>query len=172
MEPSPAKKVSESALNYCPRLIFPDDINPMGTTFGGFIMAEMDKAAAIVAAEHSRSICTTVQADGIIFSEPAYLGELLIMMASANRAWTSSMEIGVKVFARNPMKNTTRVVTRGYLTFVRLGPDGKPAPLPQIVPETVEEKRRFEEADIRRQARLTMKKLLEEKKKAIQNSPI
>ena len=116
-------------------------------------MAQLDRLAAIVAARHAEGPCATVFVDSMEFHQPAYRGELLVMLAACNRAWGSSMEIGVKVFAEGFPKPQRRHMLSAYFTFVGLNDKMKPQQVPLLVPETAEEKRRYEEADLRRQRR-------------------
>lgn len=151
------KNVSESKIDYYPYEIFPHDLNPMNTIFGGTVMAEADKIAGIVAQRHSGKISVTLLVDSIRFLAPARQGETLVFKASLNRAWNTSMEIGVKVIAENFLKKESRHVLSAYFTFVALNVRGRPAQVPSASPETDEEKRRFNEAGIRRNKRLENK---------------
>jgi len=149
-----SKTVGQSAVNDYARLIFETDINARGTVFGGRIMEIADMLAGIVALRHTGMDCVTLSADSVKFLHPAVKGEILVFKASVNRAWTTSMEIGVKVYAQNTRTQEDRHICKAYFTFVGIGEDGKPAKIPRIVPETTDEKRRFEEAQIRRERRL------------------
>lgn len=148
------KKVSESAINDYPYILFETDINPRGTAFGGRVMELADKVAAMVSRRHSRTDCVTLYVDSFKFLGPAVKGEMLIYKAAVNRVWKTSMEIGIKVCAEEPMTGKRRHVVSAYFTFVGIGDDGKPATLPQVIPETEDDKRRFEKADLRRTRRL------------------
>lgn len=162
MGESVPKKVSESAIHDQTYPIFPHDLNMYGTVFGGCVMAQIDKVAAVVAMRHSGLNCVTKLVDEQEFIDAAYLHEMLVMKASVNRVWNTSMEIGVKVFAENAKTRQKRHVVSAYLTFVAVDDQKRPIPLPQAIPETEEEKRRFEEAQWRRDER---KKKAEAKKK-------
>ncbi|MDO8466569.1 MAG: acyl-CoA thioesterase [bacterium] len=151
LEPKTAK---ESAINDYPYILFETDINPRGTAFGGRVMEVADKVAAIVSRRHSRVDCVTLQVDSLKFIGPAVKGEVLVYKAAVNRVWRTSMEIGVKVYAESPRTGERRHVVSAYFTFVGIGDDSRPITLPQAIPETDEEKRRYEKADLRRQRRL------------------
>ncbi len=117
-------------------------------------MSILDRLALVVAERHSERACATVAVDALHFLAPAFLGEVLIFKASLNRAWNTSMEVGLKVMAENVVTRERRHVISAYFTFVALDENHKPAPIPAAIPETPLEKRRFEEADIRKKNRI------------------
>lgn len=147
-----AKKVSESAVTTV-RLMMPTDGNIMGNVFGGSIMKYVDEIAAIVAFRHTKRNCVTASIDRMNFLAPVYVGNILILKAAINYVGRTSMEIGVRIEAQNPL--TGEVVHTGscYLTYVALDEKGKPIPVPKIIPETEEEKRRYREGLTRRKMR-------------------
>jgi len=149
-----AKAPSESAIEQNVYKVFPNDLNSKYTVFGGLVMGLCDRTALIVAERHSRATCVTAAVDSLQFVAPARAGDTLIIKSAVNRAWRSSMEIGVHVAAENSHTGETRHVVSAYLTFVALGDDGTPQSVPAIAPQTTVEKRRFEEAGERRQHRL------------------
>ena len=162
MEDLKPKKVSESAIDFYPHEIFPNDLNPndlnpRGMVFGGKVLLMIDNVAGIVAQRHSRRTCVTAELDSVVFLAPAFKGETLILKAALNRVWSSSMEIGVKIFAENFRTGESRHVVSAYLTFVALGEDGHKIKINPVEPETEDEKRRFREADERRIHRLKIK---------------
>jgi acyl-CoA hydrolase len=148
------KKVAASAVDNHVYKIFPNDLNAHYTVFGGLVMAICDRIALVVAERHAGHVCVTASVDSVHFMAPAKDGETLVVKAACNRAWTSSMEIGVKVLAENSFKNEHRHIVSAYLTFVSLDGEGRPQPVPPLLLETDDEKRRFEEAQFRRNARL------------------
>jgi acyl-CoA hydrolase len=141
--------------------IFPNDLNSRGTVFGGMIMAICDRIALVVAERHSKCICVTASVDAMHFLQPAGQGDNLLFKAAINRAWNTSMEIGVRVEAEHWQTGNKRHVISAYFTFVAVDENKKPTPVPPVIPETPIEKRRFEEAEDRRQRR---KKEAEERK--------
>jgi len=155
MSDAVAKKVSESAINYYPYEIFPNDLNPKGTVFGGTVMQVADRLAGVVAQKHSGKIAVTLLVDSMRFLAPASQGETLIFKAAVNRVWQSSMEIGVKVCAENFQTSERRHVLSAYFTFVALDENGRPTTIPPVLPETIGEWRRYDEAELRRQTRLS-----------------
>ena len=151
------KRPSESAVEQNVYKIFPNDLNSEYTVFGGLVMGLCDRTALIVAERHSRHSCVTAAVDSFNFLAPAHSGETLVVKAAINRAWRSSMEIGVYVAAEDSFRGNTRHVVSAYLTFVALDKNGSPIPVPPVLPETDVERRRFEAAEERRDARLEMR---------------
>jgi len=147
-----AKKVSESAIVLY-RLMMPNDANPAGNVFGGTILKLMDEVASIVAFRHCRKNVVTASIDRMNFFAPVYVGNLIALKASVNYVGNTSMEIGVRIEAED--LRTGQVVHTGscYLTYVALDENGKPTPIPKIIPETEEEKRRYNQALARRKLR-------------------
>lgn len=157
----PACTVSYSAVREQVYMVFPNDLNSNDTVFGGLIMAQMDRYAAVVADRHASGICVTVGVDAVHFIAPARRGDVLIFNAAVNRAWGSSMEVGCKVEAEKIGGGDRRHILSAYLTFVAMK-DGKPSRVPALLPETPAETQRFEEAQIRREARLRNARELEQ----------
>jgi acyl-CoA hydrolase len=131
-----------------------NDLNAGETVFGGLIMAHMDRYAAVVADRHAGGVCVTASVDAVHFLAPARKGDVLVFAVSVNRAWNTSMEIGVRVEAECIGTTDRRHILSAYLTFVALDSAGKPRPVPALRPETTEEQRRYAEAQVRRNARL------------------
>jgi acyl-CoA hydrolase len=148
------KKISESSVNDHSHKVFPNDLNSNGTTFGGMIMATADRTALVVAERHSSCVCVTVSVDAMHFIAPATKGDILIFKAAVNRSWRTSMEIGVRVIAEHYQTGRSTHILSAYFSFVAVDDRGRPTEVPQIIPETPIEIRRFEEAEIRRQKRL------------------
>src|SRR5215475_11619615 len=141
--------------------VLPNDANPLGTLLGGKLMHLIDIAGAMAAHRHSRSHVVTASMDHIDFRQPVHIGDLLILQSSINRAFNTSMEVGVKCWVENYIAGTTRHVGSAYLTFVAVDEHGKHHQVPPVIPETAEEKRRYEDAGRRREAR----KLEQERRK-------
>jgi len=148
---------SESATEML-ELVLPNDTNNLGNLLGGRLMHWIDMAAAAAARRHSRRIAVTASLDSLDFLHPVRRGEHVVLKASINRAFGSSMEVGVKVFSEDTTSGHLDHVASAYMTFVAIGDDGRPKPTPPIDPQTDEEKRRFEEAGTRRKARLARRK--------------
>ncbi len=136
----------------------PQSQNVAGTFFGGALLAFIDRAAAFCAMKHAGRPVVTKSIDSVEFNQPIYIGELVVIHASVNFTGRTSMEVGVKVFAQNPMTGEERHTNTCYATFVALDPDGRPTPIPAILPETDDEKRRHAAGRARRDERLEKRK--------------
>jgi acyl-CoA hydrolase len=134
-------------------VVLPNDTNPLGNLLGGRLMQMIDIAGALAAHRHSRSHVVTASMDHIDFLAPVHIGDLLILKSSVNRAFNTSMEVGVKCWVENYIAGTTRHVASAYLTFVAVDQHGRHHQVPPVVPESGEEKRRYEDAGRRREAR-------------------
>ncbi|ERS10032.1 acyl-CoA thioester hydrolase [Marinobacter sp. EN3] len=154
MTDKPAKAVSASAIEKHVYKVFPNDMNSHNTVFGGMIMAKCDRLALVVAERHSAHVCVTAAVDSIHFRAPAKGNDTLLFNLSLNRSWDSSMEIGAKVEAENSYNGETRHILSAFFTFVALDEQGKPVDVPQVIPETEDQKRRYAKAQIRREGRL------------------
>ncbi len=139
-------------------LVLPNDTNNLNNLLGGRLMHRIDMAAAAAARRHARRLCVTAAIDSLDFHHPVRRGEQVVLKAIVNRAFGSSMEVGVKVFSEDTASGTLFHVASAYMTFVAIGEDGRPKPVPPIQPETEKEKRRYEEAAQRREKRLARRK--------------
>jgi acyl-CoA hydrolase len=148
-----AKKISESVITMT-ELVLPNHTNQLGNLLGGQLMHWIDICAALSAAKHNQRICVTASVDRIDFHHPVRLGDAVMLIASVNRTFNTSMEVGVKVYAES-FKEGTRIHTNtAYLTFVSVDSNGKPVRAFESIPETEDEKRRYEQALQRRESRL------------------
>ncbi|HET6271809.1 MAG TPA: acyl-CoA thioesterase [Bacteroidota bacterium] len=150
------KPVRESQV-FTTELVLPNDTNQLGNLLGGRLMHWIDITAAIAAQRHSGRVCVTASVDELNFHDPIRLGEIVTLQASVNRAFRTSMEIGVLVTAHGLLTEGPRRANNAYLTFVAIDEHRKAVPVPPVVAETEDEKRRFEEALVRRQHRLQRK---------------
>lgn len=151
------KPVSSSAIHDQTAVVFPNDLNANGTLFGGRVLELADRLCSVVAKRHTGKVCVTLAIDSVKFLAPAKRGDILVFKASLNRAWHTSMEIGLKVFAED-YKTLHRVhILSAYFTFVALDDLLNPTPIPPVIPENAEEIRRYQEAEKRRQQRLQAK---------------
>jgi acyl-CoA hydrolase len=130
------------------------DANSAGNIHGGTIMKLADEAAALAAIKHSRQRVVTVGMDRMDFLVPIYVGELVTCRATVNAAWHTSMEVGVRIEAENPVTGERRHTNTAYLTMVALDGDGRPAAIPPIEAATPSEAQRMREAELRRANRL------------------
>lgn len=152
-----AKAVRESISEYS-ELALPNDANGLGNVLGGKVMHLVDLAAAMAAMRHSRRPVVTVSVDRLQFLQPVHIGDLVVLRSSVNRVFRTSMEVGVKVTTEQLMTGEQRHTCSAYLTFVALDEKGKPTQIVPVIPETEEEKRRYQEAGERREYRLTTRK--------------
>jgi acyl-CoA hydrolase len=134
-------------------LVLPNDANTLGNLLGGRLMHFIDLTGAIAAFRHSRSYVVTASMDHIDFIQPVHVGDLIILKASVNRAFNTSMEVGVKVWVENTQNSAFLHVASAYLVFVAVDKEGRRIKVPPLTPETVDEKRRFEDAMRRREHR-------------------
>jgi acyl-CoA hydrolase len=148
--------VRESASEYA-ELALPNDTNALGTLLGGKVMHLVDLAGAMAAMRHARSTVVTASVDYMTFLHPIRVGQLVTLRSSVNRVFRTSMEVGVKVFVEDLLTGEVRHTSSAYLTFVAIDGRGAPVPLPPVMPETNEEKRRYEEAGRRRNERLALR---------------
>ena len=151
------KPVSESVVKTT-HLVLPSDTNALGTIFGGRVMAWIDLAAAIAAKRHARQICVTASMDQLDFLQSITMGQIVILQAAVNFTGRTSMEVGVKVEAEEPLTGKRTHTASAYLTFVAIDDEGKAIAVPPVLPETDDEKRRFERAKQRRTQRLRSKR--------------
>lgn len=134
-------------------VVLPNDANPLGNLLGGRLMHLIDIAGAMAAHRHTHSHVVTASMDHIDFLLPVHIGDLLILKSSVNRAFNTSVEVGVKCWVENYIAGTTRHVASAYLTFVAVDQHGRHHPVPPVIPETEEEKRRYQDAGRRRDLR-------------------
>ncbi|MEH6563181.1 MAG: acyl-CoA thioesterase [Marinobacter sp.] len=154
MPENSSKPVSASAIEKHVYKVFPNDMNAHDTVFGGMIMAKCDRLALVVAERHSAHVCVTAAVDSIHFRAPAKGNDTLLFSLSLNRSWGSSMEIGARVVAENSYTGETRHILSAFFTFVALDANDKPVDVPAVIPEGGKQKRRFDNAEIRREGRL------------------
>lgn len=137
-------------------LVLPGDANALGTVFGGKVMSWIDIAAAMAAGRHARQVVVTASFDALHFLAPVKVGHVLHIRAMVNFASRTSMEVGVRVESENLLTGEIRHTASAYTTFVAINEEGKPIAVPSLHPETAEEKRRYHEAQKRRQARIRL----------------
>jgi acyl-CoA hydrolase len=162
----------ESSMNALPRTVaettseyseicLPNYTNMLGTMLGGHVMHLVDLCGAIAAMRHARCAVVTAAVDQMTFLHPIHIGELVRLKSQVNRVFHTSMEVGVQVWVENLQTRELRHTSAAYLTFVAVDTAGNRVVLSPIIPETEEEKRRYEQAAERRAYRLTQKELAE-----------
>jgi acyl-CoA hydrolase len=137
------------------------DANNGGNVHGGVIMYLCDEVAGIAAVRHCGCRVVTVAMDRMTFLHPVYVGHLLTLKATVNAAWSTSMEVGVRVEAENIRSGEVTDTSTAYLTMVAIDDDGRPTPVPPLAPETPDEERRAREAQLRRDNRLAERQRIE-----------
>jgi acyl-CoA hydrolase len=150
---NPIARTVASTRSEMTEIILPNDTNPLGNLLGGRLMHLIDLTGAMAASRHSRTYIVTAAMDHIDFIQPVHLGELLTLKSSVNRAFSTSMEVGVKVWAENTQTGALRHVASAYLVFVAIDKDGRRQRVPQLLPETPDEMRRYADALRRREHR-------------------
>lgn len=153
-----ARPVSSSIVTKT-ELVLPSQTNSLNTVFGGVIMSWIDIAGAISAQRHSRRPVVTASIDALNFIAPAYVGWVINLKASVNFVSKTSMEVGVRADAENPIKGIHHHIASAYLTFVALDDHGRPSLVAPVKPETESEKRRYDAAKQRRTHRLQYRNL-------------
>ena len=152
MNPTKIKTPRESRME-AHYVLMPQHSNHYGIAFGGVIMSWIDLLAGMVAQKHCEREVVTASTDQIVFLTPVYVGEHVILKASANYVGRTSMEVGVLVVRENFYTGESNRATTAYLTFVGIDEHKRPTPIPQLKPETPDELRRFANARLRVEAR-------------------
>ena len=153
MDELTAKLASSSTVEMT-QLVMPTDANALGTAFGGRVLQWIDLAAAMAAMRHCRTAVVTAAIDQVAFLAPIRVGDMVVLRAQINAVFGTSMEIQVDVEAENPPTGDRRPCCEAFVTFVALGPAGRPARAPILLPQTEDEERRARDAAARRAARL------------------
>lgn len=135
------------------QIVLPNDANTLGILLGGRLMHWIDLAGGLAARRHCRHYAVTASIDHMDFLNPVHVGDHVILRSSVNRVFRTSMEVGVKVWVEDLISGTTRHVSSAYLTFVAVDRDGCRVPVSAVVPESDEQRRRYEDAGRRRDLR-------------------
>ncbi len=156
----PAKRPADSATEMV-QVVLPNDANPLGFILGGTVMHLIDIAGAIACHRHTRSLLVTAAVDGLQFLHSIKVGDMIILNSRVTAVWSTSLEVEVEVFSEETLTGVRRMTSRAYLTFVAIDRDGQRLPVPGLILESPEEKRKAEEANVRRAERLAARKSLE-----------
>ncbi len=149
-------KTSQDSLTVLTDLVLPGETNYLDNLFGGELLARMDRACSIAARRHSRRIVVTASVNHVAFNKAIPVGSVVNIEAKVSRAFKSSMEIYVDVWIEDRQSGQRTKVNEGIYTFVAVDETGKPVQIPQVIPETVLEKERFEGALRRKQLSLIL----------------
>lgn len=152
--PDPIERPVSDSQVVMNEMVLPNDANMLGSVLGGKVMHLMDMCAAMAAMRHCRKVIVTASVDHLSFHHPVKVGEIMILKASVNYADRTSMEVGVRIEAEHPITGEKRHTSSAYLTFVALDEEGRPTPVPKVMPTMEDEKRRYEAARKRREERL------------------
>ncbi|MBK9455661.1 MAG: acyl-CoA thioesterase [Bacteroidetes bacterium] len=150
-----SKKVADSFTTFT-EIVMPNDTNPMHNLMGGNLLKWMDIACGICGGKHANKIVVTAAVDNVSFSRPIKIGDIVTITAQVTRAFNTSMEIFVEVFKENFRSSEKVKCNEAFLTFVALDDDGRPVTIPELIPETEDENRRFISALRRRELRLVL----------------
>lgn len=151
----PAKKVSDSK-TVMTEMVMPNDTNPMGNLMGGYLMRWMDIVCAICAGKHCEAHVVTAAVDHISFQSAIKLGDVITLEAVVTRAFNSSVEIFVEVFANDLKGKNPRRCNHAYFTFVAVNDERNPVAVPEVIPLSQEEQKMYEGAQRRREMRLIL----------------
>jgi acyl-CoA hydrolase len=153
---APGRPVSASRTEMT-EIVLPQDANFLGNVLGGRVMHLIDIAGAIAAHRHCHQQVVTASVDHLDFLNPIRVGELIVLESQVNRAFHTSVEVGVEVFSEDPTVGVRKHTTTAFLTFVAIDENGNPLPVPPVIPKTQQERRRYREAGERRKARLAVR---------------
>jgi len=132
LQPRPVRESASEMVE----IVLPNDANPLGALLGGRLMHWIDLAGALAAHRHSRNYVVTASIDHLDFLTPVHVGDLVILQSQVNRAFHTSMEVGVKVLVENYITGTRQHVSSAYLTFVAIDRHGRRLPVPAVIPES------------------------------------
>lgn len=153
VETTPTVRTVASTQSEMTEIILPNDANTLGNLLGGRLMHFIDLTGAMAAYRHTRTHVVTAAMDHIDFIQPVHVGDLLILKSSVNRAFNTSVEVGVKVWVEQPQTGTHLHVASAYLVFVAIDREGHRQKVPLVQPETPNEIRRYNDAQLRREHR-------------------
>ena len=149
-------KSPKDSLVIMTELVLPNDTNGLNNLMGGRMMHMMDVVSAIAAQRHSNRIVVTASVDNVSFRHPIKLGNVVTLTAKVTRSFSSSMEVHIEVWSEDVPSNTKEKSNEAFFTFVAVDQTGNPIDVPELIPETEEEKKLYESALRRRQLRLVL----------------
>jgi acyl-CoA hydrolase len=149
-------KTPRESLTIQTQVVLPNDTNVMGNLFGGRLLQWMDIVASIAAHRHSRRVVVTASVNNVSFNNPINHSSIVTLEAKVSRAFTSSMEIFIDVWIEDQVSGEKVKCNEAIYTFVAIDQNGSPLPVPELIPETKEEKQRFDSALQRRQLSLIL----------------
>lgn len=156
--PPPGKPVSASRISLA-QLMQPEHANNLGHVHGGWIMKLVDEAGALACMRHAQQRVVTVAVDRMTFHQPIRITDLVTLTAEVSYVGRTSLEAEVHVVAENPITGKRTHTNTAYLVYVALDKNGKPVPVPALIPETEEQRLRMEEGKARQAYRLAQREL-------------
>ena len=157
----PAPKPASDSVSEMVQVVLPNDANPLGYILGGTVMHLVDIAGAIAALRHTRTRVVTAAVDGLQFLHPIKIGDLIILKARVTATWMTSLEVEVEVFSEETLTGRRRMTSLAYLTFVAVDRESHRLPIPALILENDDDRRRSQDAQVRRAERLRARALLE-----------
>jgi len=149
-------RFAKQTLSITTKVVLPNDTNALGNLFGGQLLAWMDEIASVAAHRHSSRVVVTASVNNVSFNQPIKQGALVTLKAKVSRAFSSSMEVFVDVFVENYLTSTSQKTHEAIYTFVAVDQNGCPIGVPELIPETEEEKKRYDGALRRRELSLIL----------------
>lgn len=149
-------KFAKESLTITTEHVLPNDTNPLGNLFGGRLLQWMDTTAAIASHRHCKRVVVTATVNHVLFKEPIKLGSIITLEAKVSRAFGSSMEVYIDVFVEDAVTGARKKCNEAIYTFVAIDQNGSPLAVPELIPETEEEKDRFSGALRRKQLALIL----------------
>ncbi|HIS28467.1 MAG TPA: acyl-CoA thioesterase [Candidatus Avamphibacillus intestinigallinarum] len=151
------EKLASESVTIQDRLVQPGDTNHIGTVFGGNVLAYVDEVAALAAMKHSNQTVVTASFDSVDFVSPAKSGDMLHIEGVVTYTGRTSMEVYVQVTAHNILSGEAHLTAKSFVTMVAVNEEGRPVPVPKVIPQTDEEIRLYKTAPMRKEARLNRK---------------
>ncbi len=149
-------KTSKGSLTIQTQIVLPNDTNTLGNLFGGQLLQWMDIVASISAHRHCKRVVVTASVNNVSFNNPINHASIVTLEAKVSRAFTTSMEVFIDVWVEDPVNGQKIKCNEAIYTFVAVDQNGSPLPVPELVPETEEEKTRFTGALRRKQLSLIL----------------
>lgn len=149
-------KTAKETLSITTKVVLPNDTNTLGNLFGGQLLAWMDVISSVAAHRHCRRVVVTASVNNVSFQQPIIHSSIVTLKAKVSRAFNSSMEIFVDVFVENPVTGVETKSNEAIYTFVAVDQNGGPIQVPELIPETEEEKTRYAGALRRKQLSLIL----------------
>src|SRR5690554_1454189 len=149
-------KTAKESFTVTNELVLPNDTNTLNNMMGGRLLHLMDIAAAISAQKHCNNIVVTASVDNVSFRHPIKLGDVVYIESQVTRAFRTSMEVRIAVWAQNIPSGTKIMSNEAFYTFVAIDEDSNTVPVPKLVPESDEEIQLYASALHRRELRLVL----------------